>query len=304
VDNLSTYLTKERLLYNSSLESTHRLNPLIEKFYHDKLLKTQNEPILKYNWSADRFGLNFSSFYNNLPNVDQEAALSFLSQMNLAMSWYIEKCAYNHGAKMILLSESEEEKLYYCGFTVEEAIHQKEFERLMNFRPAKSDPIHPLILPLTRCIEFADREVSVFIVQVLLEGYGLSIYKSLGESSLSQDLKLVYRRIIQDEAAHHGSGLLITEHNSFNDQQVREILDYIWEFSEAIQNPMLIRLSLESVHGKISDHLFKKLLQEINYAANAQKRLDILKGLIARVDHVGLRNQLEAKAAFSYKEII
>lgn len=302
LNNLDSYLTKEKVIYNPSLDENHKLHPLFNKLIQDKLISLDNLFKGPYFWSAERFSFDQCSLYNNFSESEKEHVLIFLSKMNLSMSWYIEKCAYHHGAKMILLSDTDTEKMYYSVFANEEALHQKEFERQMNFRPQKHDPLHPLLNPLIRCIEQADKDTSIFVVQVLLEGYGMHIYKSLGESSLSNDLRNVYRRIVQEEAGHHGSGLLITDKKSIDEDTQRDIIDYIWEFSEAIQSPLFIRLALESINGKLTNTQFKKVLENISYATNAQKRLDILKNLVSRVDHWGLSKTLHSKDAFTYKE--
>jgi hypothetical protein len=300
---LNEYLSRDQLLYNSHLRTDHKLNTLIQKAIQGKLIPETDANPQSYYWSDQRFGLHKSNLYNSFSTLEKNKVLEYLSKMNLNMSYYIEKCAYNYGAKMILLSESEEEKIYYSIFTYEEALHQKEFDKFIPEKPQKSDPIHPLLLPLTRCIENAQKDASIFVVQVLLEGYGIYIYKSLGESALSVDLQNIYKRIVQEEAGHHGAGLLLADKQSLDKKVQAEILDYTWEFTEAIQNPCLIRQSLETIHGKISNSDFKKILSDIDYAHNAQVRLNLLKTLLHRFDHWDIFQQLEKKGAFVYKEL-
>ena len=124
---LNEYLSRDQLLYNSHLQTDHKLNTLIQKAIQGKLLPETDANPQSYYWSDQRFGLHKSNLYNSFSTPEKHKVLEYLSKMNLNMSYYIEKCAYNYGAKMILLSESEEEKIYYSIFTYEEALHQKEF---------------------------------------------------------------------------------------------------------------------------------------------------------------------------------
>jgi hypothetical protein len=301
---INEYLSKNHLLYNNHLANDHKLNNLIQKAIQDKLLPQKEDQIFPFYWDAKRFGFQNTNLFTNFSVSEQNNVLSFLSKMNINMSYFIEKCAYNYGAKMILLSETEEEKIYYSIFTYEEALHQKEFDKFISNKPTPSTAIHPLLNPLTRCIEQAEKDASVFVVQVLLEGYGMYIYKSLGETTISNDLQNVYKKIVQEEAGHHGSGLLIAEKDSIDETAQAEIIDYTWEFSEAIQNPCMIRQALESVDGKMSNTQFKNILDSMSYAANAQQRLDLLKNLLKRFDHWNIFQKLENKNAFTYKEML
>ncbi|MCB9091768.1 MAG: hypothetical protein H6621_03435 [Halobacteriovoraceae bacterium] len=296
-------LSKDSILYFGHLEEDHKLRKMLDKKLDQFLVTQKLNKFPDYFWGAEKYGLEKSHLFKKLKSEEQTQVLKQLSQMNLALSWYIERAAYTHGAKMILASTTQEEKMFYCQFAFEEAIHQREFENMMDFIPEEDSHWHPMVDVLSDSIQFGERETSIFMVQVILEGYGMYFYKALMDSCLHSELKKVYRRILTDEADHHGSGLILSEQNILSEKSKQEIFKYSQKFLEAIQISGELIKSIESVHGKLSKEEKDLLIEEIGYKRNLEKRIKILKDLLKRVDHWGLSSMLEDAGSFEVKEL-
>ena len=93
-------------------------------------------------------------------------------------------------------------------------------------QPAEPEPIRPeeesvagfvdnaFIRLLDEILQNEDKPVLTCIVQVVLEGWGISHYHALMRNCLDGDLRATFEKIIKDEARHHASGVIL-----FNEQQ-------------------------------------------------------------------------------------
>lgn len=244
-------------------------------------------------WSEKRYGLDKAKSFLALDSEQKNRILRHLSELNLSLSYFIEKSGHNYGAKMILLAKNQDEKSLYSLFAAEEAIHQKEFINHMWFTPNKDLHWHPMLDVLGEVMREGERNTLIYVVQVLLEGFGMSFYSGLGDTCEFSPMKNVYSRILQDEARHHGSGVILANYYEVNQVEKEQIFEYTKKFIHALQSASWFTKSMERETGPMSSLEKKTFLDNILYEETLLARRKRLKDMLSKVDSWGLVAMLE-----------
>lgn len=236
--------------------------------------------------------------------MDQELqnnVLRKITQLNLSLSRYIETSGHNYGAKMILSAESLDEKSIYALFAAEEAIHLKEFENFMNFVPDPEVHWHPMLNPLAAAIKDGEKNTCLYIIQVLLEGFGMAHYGGLRQDCLYEPLQVAYDRILKDEARHHGTGIILSKQNTLTNIEQEQIFEYTREFILSLQSASWVLKCIEEQRGGLSEAEKKKYVQDTNQSQVLQGRLLKLREMLEKVDDYDLVNKLDKDNVFKLK---
>ncbi len=298
MSNLKDHLSKDQTLLAPKLENP-KFKALLDNALSSYVVSEKYENLPKILWGEKRFQLERSSSFRKLRQVSKDNIYTHLTRLNLALSWYIERSGHNYGAKMILLSDTQEEKSLYALFVAEEAIHQREFEHFIDFIPDPNVYWHPLLDPLAQAIKEAERETCLYVIQVLLEGFGIGLYTSLKESCDLPELKKVYSRIINDEAKHHGSGVILTHSLSPNDLVKDQVFEYTRQFIIALQSADMLGSSFER-EQKLSQKERSRFYEEVEYEKFMNLRLVKLKSMLQKVDNWDLIDRLEKEKVFKF----
>src|SRR6266540_1034793 len=160
-------------------------------------------------WPESFFKLDQVTIHRDSGDAEKRAILLGCSRSVLAEAYYIEKCGMYFASKMCLLSESAQERMLYSLFAADEAVH---FNWVSGFAPAESVKefeSNPFILLLDEVLRNGDRTTLRYIVQVILEGWGISHYHALAKSCLDDGLAAVFENVIRDEGRHHAGGLAL-----------------------------------------------------------------------------------------------
>jgi|GEM_PF-2856225 len=233
-----------------------------------------------YYWNAERFGLQYSTLYKSLSEQDQRKILELLSHWNLSLSYYIETSGGLYSAKMLELSENKNERAFYSIFAHDELVHQQLFTPFMQGPVENNIDFHPLLRPLGQAILGQSKAVLIYIVQVLLEGFGLAHYQALKEDCRSETLKNTFGKILADEARHHGAGLVMRDQQILTSEDKQELTTLASQFIRALQDADWIRKAMTQVLGPLSsdqNHLIEK---EINRPQVLEARRQKLAHLI------------------------
>lgn len=231
----------------------------------------------------------------------QDNVLRKITQLNLSLSRYIETSGHNYGAKMILSAESLDEKSIYALFAAEEAIHLKEFENFMNFTPDPKEHWHPMLNPLATAIKEGEKNTCLYIIQVLLEGFGMAHYGGLRQDCLYAPLQLAYDRILKDEARHHGTGIILSKQNTLTKLEQEQIFEYTREFIFSLQSASWVLNCIEEQRGGLSETEKKKYAEETNQTQVLQRRLLKLREMLEKVDDYDLVKRLDNDKVFKLK---
>ena len=210
---LKPFLEQE-LSMNSKVESSvNKLGHLVTTLLGQKCVSQNMTRERDIFWDANHFGLDKVSFFQDLPDTIKAVALALLTDHNLNESYYIEKVGMSYCAKMILLSESEEEKALYSAIAGDEATHLYEVRNFLRAGQEQTYRGNGFLKFIAETVQNESPKICQAILQVGLEGYGIGYYHWLKQGCLDKGFQNVLARIITDEASHHGSGVIITSQN-------------------------------------------------------------------------------------------
>jgi hypothetical protein len=278
--------------------SDPRFHGLVEACFDQQTLSRPGARQRGVLWGAERYGFAGSAVYESLDPERREAALEALSEGQLVLSYGIECAGMLYGAKMIQIARSFEERSLYSLFTSEESVHRREFMNFLREVPEGLSGHHPMLEALAEAMESPHRPTLLFVIQVLLEGFGLAHYRGLAEDCLDPGLGEVYRAIVRDEARHHGAGVVLFD----ADELTREGHDEVFELTRrmilAISEPRLVLDELEAACGAFSSAQRARFLEEIAYERRLGYRRARLRELVAKSDSFGLVERLDRDRVF------
>lgn len=237
-------------------------------------------------WQTDFFHLQDSPIWNSLQSEIQSSVLLSLGHKIFQEAYFIECAGMAYAAKMNLASKSKEEREFFCFVGEEEARHLRLIEALGGFS-ISPEKIPSFALLIGEIIQEANRPSHLLLIQILLEGWGLSYYKNLSKFSKDEAVASVFKQIIKDEIRHHSAGVLLFS-------QVKETA----EFTEDDQVQFLAFLERIAFMVKIGpwnvcDEVFKHLshpspkqlqtfLVECDAVAKTAEKMQLLEELLAK----------------------
>lgn len=276
------------------LPEDHKLLGVLDHMW--RVARREGPPARTHYWEASHFGLEGVSAYRDLGPEKQQQVLDGLSQFYLCESFFIERGGFTYNAKMMSLVESVEEKSLYAMFAADEANHLRYFANALSVAPTEAYLRNPLLLFLAQVLAQADKRSAVFVVQVMLEGFGLAHYHRLAEGCIDPVLKEQLERIVRDEAFHHGSGMVLTKREPVDVELGRA---FIAKMVEMLNDwPHAILGVLELAHGGLTEAQKLKVLTELDYPTQTADRLQKVRSLIVQAAPDALLPALEASGAF------
>lgn len=241
-------------------------------------------------WPAASFGLDRCDAYSAADAARQRAILERCATDRLQEAWYIERLGIVYGAKMTLLAESDDERTLYALICGEEAAHFRLIASLVP-RPEGESEFTAL---LDRIVAEASKPALVFLVQVVLEGWGMHYYARLERECLAADVRDAFSRILRDEARHHGSGVVLVRDLAGDPRALGEIEGYLRQLLAMVRSgPQSVVAALEPRSEEDARALFVAL-------GDGKTRADLalLRRLIELPHLHGLAANLEADALF------
>lgn len=270
------------------LPEGHRLRPVVDGALR-KAWGPPPSPAPGFRWPAAFFGLDRSSAWRAAEPEARERARAAIERHTLAEAWAIEKAGMAFAAKMTLLARSTEERMLYALFAADEASHFAAFSAFGVDRA----PANPFLDLLGRVIEEGDRATLVFVVQVVLEGWGLAWYRQLGEQALDPALAATFTAVLADEARHHGSGVVLAAEAPPRDAAV----DVLAPFLDMVRaGPQAVAAAIEAGCGPVDR---PRLFAELDAEAHAASRLALLRGLMLKAGGDRVVAALDARGSFT-----
>ena len=270
--------------YNVLMDSLHLnrrpiLNNLLLK-RESHLPKSENTSARIF-WGAESYQLEKSTAYKSASLEVQQRILSLLGQNRLEEAYHIEKAGIAFGAKMILESETFEERKLYAHFTGEESDHLSMIESYLTY--VSDDHLNnSFLLFLEETIKTAPKNVLVFLIQVILEGWGIEHYSELARTCQASDLKAALKKIVQDEAGHHGSGLVLFKEEALNASEAELANSLFKSFLSMVQIGPYTLAKLAQTELNLGEVELSLFLDEIEAHKDTQKKLNSLKSLALR----------------------
>tara|TARA_R110000868_G_scaffold407454_1_gene688910 strand:- start:1243 stop:2160 length:918 start_codon:yes stop_codon:yes gene_type:complete len=297
LEALAKILDPKEILEPTS-KSNSALKKILDKRLDELTVSSPSPNTPKILWGPERYGLDQSKIFNGLSEDNKSKYLTRMSELNLALSAFIETSGHNYGAKMILLSETLEEKSTYALFASDEAVHLREFQNFMNFDYNIKTHHHPMLTPLAEVIRDGSKISLVFVIQVLLEGFGMGHYYGLRQTCLYKPLQDSYDQILKDEARHHGTGIILAKEEIPTKEDQEQIFEYTRAFVLAMQSAHWLFETFDFVGESLTKTQTKQLWRELNFEKVLVARLEKLKDMLQKVDSFNLLERLERDGVF------
>lgn len=248
-------------------------------------------------WDARFFRLDRAARFRDADAVKQQATIAECSHGVLAESWFIERCGVGFCAKMTMLAESLEEQRMFALIGADEATHSTWIEPWIADPARAADPFNRFIAGL---VETGSAQPLAFLMQVVLEGFGIVHYRDLAASCRDPALAATLDRMAQDEALHHAGGLAAFRAERLTGAERRFLADGAYAFLQMIRcGPQAVVASLDHAVGAGSRGDCARLFSELGAEETSAARLDRLRRLMAQPAMEWLIGELEEKGAFT-----
>ncbi|WP_445630152.1 ferritin-like domain-containing protein [Nostoc sp. DSM 114167] len=256
-----------------------------------------NYPQLNY-WDADFFNLHQVKIFQESNITEQSAILGLANRSLLEESYFIEKAGVGYMAKMVLLAETVEERMLYGLFTADEATH---LHQISHFLPAMevTNTDDPFLHLLSEVVESADKTVLLFVLQIVLEGWGLSHYRRLAKECRYPVLAELFSSFLQSESRHHATGTTLFNQITVSAFSQTTILDVLVQFLFMVQvGPQSVLTAIEQVKGHLTRSQKIQVLEELDTQTHSGTRLQILRSLMGIKSAQSILQILEERGAF------
>jgi len=278
-------------------------NPALDKLIRGSIKrKARTSPApsscLTHPWNESLFFLNKSQLYKALNDEDKIAILTACNNFILSESYFIEKAGLGYCAKMILLGDSTEIRQMYGLIASDESVH---LQWLSPFVPQnlRTAPQGKFIYAVSSMIEQCDLNTLFYLVQTILEGWGVSYYKTLAATCQREDLKAVLSNIVKDEAIHHQTGLALFSLDNTSPTTQKQLIEGMQTYCEILKvGAQNIVQCVENVVGELSTGELIKLFRDLQTELSGKFKLGVLKSIMTQPAMLPFIQQLEDKGYF------
>jgi rubrerythrin len=278
----STNIQIETPLAAPDLREGHDLYAVLQSALKSRAAdQSFNTKPLETYWPAAHFGLDGVAIFRDASREEQGRILAGCSREVLTESYFIEKSGMYFAAKMALLAESAQERMLYSLFAADEAVHFSWIARYAASESVAGYPDNAFIKLLDNILQNEDKPVLTCLVQVVLEGWGISHYHALMRDCLDADLRATFEKIIKDEARHHASGVILFNAQPPTANQQTAIIDALRRLLLMVQvGPQAVVAQIERVKGQLSRKQRNQVFAELDCERETAKKLETLKSLI------------------------
>ncbi|MBD1882014.1 ferritin-like domain-containing protein [Coleofasciculus sp. FACHB-T130] len=249
-------------------------------------------------WDAAHFGLEKVKIFQDSSQQEQAEILRRCSSGLLEEAYFIEKAGVGYMAKMVLLAETTEERMLYALFSSDEVTHLAQISR---FLPEKDlvGTDDPFLRFLADLVETQDKTVLLFVLQVVLEGWGLSHYRSLAKDCVNPQMAAILEGFLQDESRHHGTGVTLFNQMSVSQASQATIIETLALFLQMVRvGPQSVVTAIEQVKGHLSRQQKLNIFQELDTETHSGIRLNLLRSLMRGEEAGIIVQELEDRGAF------
>jgi rubrerythrin len=139
----------------------------------------------------------------------------------------------------------------------------------------------------------------LFVLQVVLEGWGLSHYRHLAKTCQDAELARVLSSFLQDESRHHATGVALFNQKMLSAASRVAIIEIMALFLQMIQvGPQRLIAAIEQVLGHLSRQQKIRILEELDTETHSGSRLSQLRGLIEQEATGIITQELEERGYF------
>jgi len=257
----------------------------------------QMSPLSSY-WNAAYFGLDRVQIFQDA-TLDQQTEILDCSACGLLEeAYFIEKAGVGYMAKMVSLAESTEERMLYALFSADEVTHLTQISRFLpNSEMVGTD--NAFLRLLEDLAETQDKAVLLFVLQVVLEGWGLTHYRSLAKNCRNVDFSAVLQSFLQDESRHHGTGVTLLDRTNVTKSSQQTIIEVLGLFLQMVQlGPQSVVAAIEKVKGDLSRQQKVEIFEQLDTENHSNSRLQLLRSLMRSPNMGTIVEELEIRGVF------
>ncbi len=251
-------------------------------------------------WSAGFFGLDRCRRFREAGEEIQDAVLRTCAGELLREAAFVERAGVGYMSAMALSAASVEERQLYGMFAADEATHLARLGPWLDPAAGSDDAGQDAFLRfLSDLLESAEPVVLLFVVQVVLEGWGITHYGALARGCRDPQLSAVFHGFLKDEARHHGSGLELFERSEVSREGRAAMVLAMHEFLSMVRvGPQRVVGALSEAVGGLSRAERIDVLTELGGEAHARERLALLRSLMRGEGAAPVVAELEARGDF------
>lgn len=247
-------------------------------------------------WEASFFGLDRVADFRDAPAETRARILHDCAQGLLDEAYGVEKLGMAYCAKLILASETTEERMAYSLIASDEAMHLHAVTPFVDHPELAGRG--PFFALLHGAVEGLPKAALVFLMQSVLEGWGLSHYRSLAEGCVDARLAQVLRRIVADEAFHVGTGNVLFEPSRLRDGDRAAMIDFLRQMLGMVAvGPQGVVGALERGLGGFDPARRTRAFTELASERTSSERMQVLRGLVGGCPE--LLQRLDEHGAFA-----
>ncbi|QHV00378.1 ferritin-like domain-containing protein [Synechocystis sp. CACIAM 05] len=233
----------------------------------------------KLYWPAEYFGLNQVTIFQQASAVEQATILAIANRDLLTEIYWVEQAGIGYMTKMSLLAETREERILYSLFAADEAQHLCQIEQFFQQKPEFNQD--SFLSFMGQLLEADDKALLLTMVQVVLEGWGLSHYRSLAHHCRDNHLQATLQGFLDAEARHHAAGVQQLQTWPYEQQSLDNIYQALREFLHMVQvGPQRLVKAIEQGKGYLSSGNRRQIFEELKTEEHSQQKLNLLRSLM------------------------
>ncbi|MEM9979370.1 MAG: ferritin-like domain-containing protein, partial [Cyanobacteria bacterium P01_D01_bin.2] len=254
-----------------ALPTDNKLNRVLTSALREHSVANQPVSVGGLYWGADYFGLDRVSLFQAASDLEQQQILAQLNRGLLQESLSIERAGVGYMAKMILMASSLQERMLYSLFAADETTH---LAQLQPYAPSvkQAIPDDPFLRLLSDIVESADKQVLLFVLQVVLEGWGLSHYRCLAKGCGYGPLRDIFQSFLQAESRHHGAGVTLFNQADISADSRNAIVDCLGTFLQMVRmGPQRVVGEIATTKGHLSRPQRIQILQQLDTVTHSHQ---------------------------------
>lgn len=233
-------------------------------------------------WRAEWWGLNNSVVYNRMTTEHQENVLAQCNRSLLTEAYFIEKSGLAYCAKLLLDARDTDEAQLYALIAADEAKHLAWLEPYLSPKE-KTSPSGLFLQFLTSLIEEYPSRLLAYLVQVILEGWGLDHYNRLARNCCDTTLAEIFQLILKDEALHHHSGTLLFDAKIMTDDDLVLLESALRTYTDMVRvGPQTVLDIVDREASDLTSEDLMDVLVALNHESETKRKLNLLKNLMCR----------------------
>ncbi|MCQ4165571.1 hypothetical protein [Tahibacter harae] len=248
-------------------------------------------------WPAEHFGLHRLRVYSDARTEQQRGILNHCAQGLLRESWFVERGGMEFCARMVLAADSAGERQLYSLIGADEAAH---YAWLQPWLPAGSGAMDTFNRFLADCVAQSTPQPLAYLMQVVLEGFGIVHYDGLAANCNDPALADTLRRMAEDEALHHAAGLAAFRAERLGRAEREFLLDASYAFLQMMRSgPQAVVAALDQGLEGLDITAAQALFAMLDDGATTAAKLQRLRRLMDQPGMGWLLENLEARGAFN-----